>query len=155
MSSRKRLILEQMSDNVNRYGRLKDSQPPLKGWIRAIREALGMSGVQFAKRLGVSAPRVAILEKTEVTGRVTIRSVRQAADALGCVFVYALVPRGSLKETIRRQALEVAREQLKRSSHTMLLEDQQLSKDAMRNALDAAVEELLEAMPRDLWDTPA
>lgn len=155
MSSRKRLILEQMSDNVNRYGRLKDSQPPLKGWIRAIREALGMSGVQFAKRLGVSAPRVAILEKTEVTGRVTIRSVRQAADALGCVFVYALVPRGSLKETIRRQALEVARERLKRSSHTMLLEDQQLSKDAMRNALDAAVEELLEAMPRDLWDTPA
>lgn len=155
MSSRKRLILEQMSDNVNRYSRLKDSQPPLKGWIRAIREALGMSGVQFAKRLGVSAPRVAILEKTEVTGRVTIRSVRQAADALGCVFVYALVPRGSLKETIRRQALYVAREQLKRTSHTMLLEDQQLSKDAMRNALDAAVEELLEAMPRDLWDTPA
>jgi predicted DNA-binding mobile mystery protein A len=155
MSSRKRLILEQMSDNVNRYSRLKDSQPPLKGWIRAIRVALGMSGVQFAKRLGVSAPRVAILEKTEVTGKVTIRSVRQAADALGCVFVYALVPRGSLKETIRRQALEVAREQLKRTSHSMLLEDQQLSKDAMRNALDAAVEELLEAMPRDLWDTPA
>lgn len=155
MSSRKRLILEQMSDNVNRYSRLKDSQPPLKGWIRAIRVALGMSGVQFAKRLGVSAPRVAILEKTEVTGRVTIRSVRQAADALGCVFVYALVPRGSLKETIRRQALEVAREQLKRTSHTMLLEDQQLSKDAMRNALDAAVEELLDAMPKDLWDTPA
>jgi predicted DNA-binding mobile mystery protein A len=155
MSSRKRLILEQMSDNVNRYSRLKDSQPPLKGWIRAIRVALGMSGVQFAKRLGVSAPRVAILEKTEVTGKVTIRSVRQAADALGCVFVYALVPRVSLKETIRRQALEVAREQLKRTSHSMLLEDQQLSKDAMRNALDAAVEELLEAMPRDLWDTPA
>jgi predicted DNA-binding mobile mystery protein A len=155
MSSRKRLILEQISDNVNRYSLLKDSQPPLKGWIRAIRVALGMSGVQFAKRLGVSAPRVAILEKTEVTGRVTIRSVRQAADALGCVFVYALVPRSSLKETIRRQALYVAREQLKRTSHTMLLEDQQLSKDAMRNALDAAVEELLEAMPRDLWDTPA
>lgn len=155
MPSQKRLILEQMSDKVNRYNRLKDSQPPLKGWIRAIREALGMSGVQFAKRLGVSAPRVAILEKTEVTGRVTIRSVRQAADALDCVFVYALVPRSSLKETIRRQALEVARGQLKRTSHTMLLEDQQLSKDAMRNALDAAVEELLEAMPRDLWDTPA
>jgi predicted DNA-binding mobile mystery protein A len=155
MPSQKRLILEQMSDKVYRYNRLKYSEPPLKGWIRAIREALGMSGVQFAKRLGVSAPRVAILEKTEVTGRVTIRSVRQAADALDCVFVYALVPRSSLKETIRRQALEVARGQLKRTSHTMLLEDQQLSKDAMRKALDAAVEELLEAMPKDLWDTPA
>jgi predicted DNA-binding mobile mystery protein A len=155
MSNRKHLTLEQMSDNVNRFSRLKDSQPPVNGWIRAIRKALGMSGVQLAKRLGVSAPRVAILEKAEATGGVTIRSMRQAADALGCMFVYALVPRTSLKETIRRQALEVACEQLKHSSHTMLLEDQELSKDAMRKALDAAVEELLETMPKDLWDTQA
>src|SRR5659263_218073 len=100
MSNRKHLILEQMSDNVNRFSRLKESQPPVDGWIRAIRKALGMSGVQFANRLGVSAPRVAILEKAEITGGVTIRSMRQAADALGCMFVYALVPRTSLKETL-------------------------------------------------------
>ena len=118
--------------------------------IRAIREALGMSGVQFAKRLGVSPQRVATLEKAEVTGAVTIRSMRQAAEALDCVFVHALVPRSSLKDTVRRQALEVARERLKHTSHTMLLEDQQLSKEKMRKALDAAVEELVDAMPKGI-----
>ena len=94
------------------------------------------------------------MEKAEVTGAVTIRSMRQAAEALDCVFVYALVPRSSLKDTVRRQALEVARERLKHTSHTMLLEDQQLSKEKMRKALDAAVEELVDAMPKELWDKP-
>ncbi|MEK6695997.1 MAG: mobile mystery protein A [Candidatus Deferrimicrobiota bacterium] len=154
MANRKRLILEQLTDNVNRFSQLKDAPHPVKGWIRAIREALGMSGVQFAKRLGVSPQRVATLEKAEVTGAVTIRSMRQAAEALDCVFVYALVPRSSLKDTVRRQALEVARERLKHTSHTMLLEDQQLSKEKMRKALDAAVEELVDAMPKELWDKP-
>lgn len=155
MSGQKRLVLEQLTDNVSRFNPLKDACPPVQGWIRALRKALGMSGVQFAKRLGVSAPRIAILEKAEVSGSVTIRSMRQAAEALDCVFVYALVPRTSLKDSIRRQAQEVARERLKRSSHTMLLEDQQLPEDAMRKALDAAVEELVESMPRNFWDKPA
>jgi len=154
LANRKRLILEQLTDNVNRFRQLKDTPHPVKGWIRAIREALGMSGVQFAKRLGVSPQRVATLEKAEVAGAVTIRSMRQAAEALDCVFVYALVPRSSMKDTVRRQALEVARERLKHTSHTMLLEDQQLSKEKMRKALDAAVEELVDAMPKELWDKP-
>lgn len=154
MTNRKRLILEQLTDNVNRFICLKENNPPVKGWIRAIREALGMSGVQFAKRLGVSPQRVATLEKAEVAGAVTIRSMRHAAEALDCVFVYALAPRSSLEDTIRRQALEVARERLKHTSHTMLLEDQQLSKEKMRKALDAAVEELVDAMPKELWDNP-
>jgi len=154
LANRKRLILEQLTDNVNRFRQLKDTPHPVKGWIRAIREALGMSGVQFAKRLGVSPQRVATLEKAEVAGAVTIRSMRQAAEALDCVFVYALVPRSSMKDTVRRQALEVARERLKHTSHTMLLEDQQLSKEKMRKALDAAVKELVDAMPKELWDKP-
>jgi len=154
LTNRKRVILEQLTDNVNRFSQLKDTPQPVKGWIRAIREALGMSGVQFAKRLGVSPQRVATLEKAEVAGAVTIRSMRYAAEALDCVFVYTLAPRGSLKDTIRRQALEVARERLKHTSHTMLLEDQQLSKEETRKALDAAVEELIDTMPKKLWDKP-
>jgi predicted DNA-binding mobile mystery protein A len=155
MSGQKRLVLEQLTDHVSRFECLKDTPPPVKGWIRAIRKALGMTGVQLAKRLAVSAPRVAVLEKAEVSGSATIRSMRLAAEALDCVFVYALVPRSSLKESIRRQAQEVARARLKRSSHTMLLEDQQLPDEAMRKAFDAAVEALIESMPANLWEKPA
>lgn len=152
MVHRRRLILEQLTETINRFKQLKDTPPPVKGWIRAIRDALGMSGVQFARRLGVSPSRVALLEKAELTGAVTIRSMRKAAAALDCVFVYALVPRSSLANTLHEQALKVARGRLERTSHTMLLEDQQLASEDLRRVLDATVVELIDAMPRDLWD---
>ena len=75
---------------------LRDMEPlirPGRGWIKAIREALGMTTGQYAKRLGVSQPRVAALERAEADGVVTLKSLRQAAEALDCDFVYALVPR--------------------------------------------------------------
>ncbi|BEH10628.1 hypothetical protein GSUET_22400 [Geobacter sulfurreducens subsp. ethanolicus] len=110
-----------------------------------------MSGVQFAARLGVTPPRVTALERDELSGAVTMKTMRQAAEVLDCVFLYALVPRTSLEETIRRQAEAVARERLLRVSHTMMLESQQLSEEEMKQALDAAVEELVRTMPKDLW----
>jgi predicted DNA-binding mobile mystery protein A len=113
-----------------------------------------MSGVQFAKRQKVSPARVASLEKAEITGAVTIRSMRKAAAALDCVFVYALVPRSSLENTLREQARRVAQARLEHTSHTMLLEDQRLSSEDLRRVLDGAVAELMDAMPRDLWDGP-
>ena len=41
---------------------------PSRGWIRAIREALGMTTGQLAKRLGVQQPRVIVLERCEADG---------------------------------------------------------------------------------------
>ncbi|QSV44701.1 mobile mystery protein A [Geobacter benzoatilyticus] len=151
LPNRKRLVLEQLGKTLSRFAGVQSVSPPARGWIRAIREALGMSGVQFAARLGVKPPRVTILEREELSGTVTMKTMRQAAEALDCVFVYALVPRTSLEETIRRQAEGVARERLSRASHTMMLENQQLSEEEMKQALDAAVEELVRAMPKDLW----
>lgn len=151
LPSRKRLVLEQLGKTLSRFAGLQAVSPPARGWIRAIREALGMSGVQFAARLGVMPPRVTALERDELSGAVTMKTMRQAAEALDCVFLYALVPRTSLEETIRRQAEAVARERLLRVSHTMMLESQQLSEEEMKQALDAAVEELVRTMPKDLW----
>jgi len=128
-------------------------QPPVKGWIRAVREALGMSGTQLAQRLKVSQPRIPKLEQDELSGAVTLKTMRQAAEALDCVFVYALVPRTSLEDTVRVQARKIAVTRMQRVSHTMLLESQGLSEEEQRASLDAAVEELVREMPRDLWDT--
>src|ERR1700684_3456940 len=55
---------------------------PESGWIRVIRESLGMTTGQFAKRLGVAQPRVAALERAEANEVVTLKSLRQAAEAL-------------------------------------------------------------------------
>jgi predicted DNA-binding mobile mystery protein A len=78
--------------------------------------------------------------------------MRQVAEALDCVIVYALVPRSSLEETVRTQARAVATERLQRVSHTMLLEAQGLSTKDQRISLDDAIEELVRETPKDLWD---
>src|ERR1700722_8381925 len=85
-------------------GPLVQNPRPPKGWLRAIRDALGMTTAQFARRLGVSQPRIIELEKSEVTGGVTLNTLQRAAEALGCRLVYALVPERALADTVRERA---------------------------------------------------
>lgn len=150
-SNRKRLVLQQLDETLARFAGLKTVSPP-RGWIRAIREALGISGRQFAARLGVSPPRVTALEREELSGGLSIKTLRQTAEALDCVLVYALVPRSSLAETVQRQAEKVAGERLARVAHSMLLEEQQLSPKEQRKNIASTVEELTRTLPKDLWD---
>jgi predicted DNA-binding mobile mystery protein A len=151
----KRIVRQQLDKTLSGYAIVKQTAPPVKGWIRAIREALGMSGKQLAKRLNVSQPRIPKLERDEVSGVVSLKTMRQAAEAMDCVFVYAIVPRTSLEETVRAQARKVADVRSQRVSHTMLLEAQNLSAEEQQASINAAVEELVREMPKDLWeDTP-
>jgi predicted DNA-binding mobile mystery protein A len=148
----KRLIQEQLQKTLENFLCLRDAQRPAMGWLRAIRQALGMSGRQFARRLGVSAPWISTLEKNEVAGSVTIKTMHQAADALDCVFVYALVPRKELGEIVRERAISLAKRKLARVSHSMLLEAQQLSEEEEKRAFETEMEELIRDMPKELWD---
>src|SRR5271156_7078401 len=86
---------------------VKSPRPP-KGWLRAVRDALGMTTAQFARRLGVSQPRIVELEQSEASGGVTLNTLQRAAEALGCRLVYALVPEQPLAETVRERAELVA-----------------------------------------------
>lgn len=140
-----------MDKALSRFKNVQDVSPPPKGWIRAIREALGMTGKQLAERLGVRQPRIPVLEKDEVSGAVSIKTMRQAAEALDCVFVYALVPRSTLENTIREQVLQISIERTKRTTHTMILEDQQLQEPERQKMLQAMIEDLVREMPKDLW----
>jgi predicted DNA-binding mobile mystery protein A len=150
-ANRKRLILQQLDETLARFAGLKTVRPP-RGWIRAVRVALGMSGRQFAARLGVTPPRVTVLEREELTGGISLKTLRQAAEALDCELVYALVPRDSLRQTVRRQAEKVASAQLVRVGHSMVLEAQELTAEEQRRALRDKVDELTEALPKTLWD---
>jgi len=125
---------------------------PPKGWLRAVRDALGMTTSQFARRLGVSQPRVIELEKSEISGTVTLKTLQRAAEALDCTFVYALIPARPLEEVIRERANAVAAAQLDAVQHTMRLEDQGVtSRQARRELLAQRIDELLRR-PARLWD---
>ena len=131
---------------------LSHAQRPPKGWIRAIRDALGMTTSQYAKRLGVSQPRIVELEKSEQGGSVTLNTLQRAAEALGCRLVYVLVPERPLAEVVTKRAAEVAERQSRAIEQTMRLEDQAVEDNQAARALrEQAIEDLLKR-PARLWD---
>jgi predicted DNA-binding mobile mystery protein A len=101
--------------------------------------------------MGVSQAAVAQFEKAEKDGSITLKSLRSAAEALGCTFVYALVPRQSLEETVRDRAAVLADQQLARAHHTMSLENQALLPQDLEAERARLIEDILHADPTRLW----
>jgi len=99
--------------------------PPRLGWIRAVRDALGMSASDLATRLGVTGYAVRSLEDGERTGGIRLDSLRRAAEAMDCKLVYAFIPNESLEETVQQQARWILDEQMGRVRQTMALEAQE------------------------------
>jgi predicted DNA-binding mobile mystery protein A len=121
---------------------------PRAGWLRAVRDALGMSTTDVGHRMGVTRSRVTQIEQAEVAGNIKLETLERAADALGCKVVYAIVPKsGSLDGAVRAQALHTATEQHARAAHTMRLEDQASEIDA--EAIEALADRLIDR--RGLW----
>jgi predicted DNA-binding mobile mystery protein A len=81
---------------------------PGRGWIREIREALGMSTFELAQRVGVTQSRASQYERAEVGGNILLSSLEKVATAMQCRLCYALVPEGPLQELVYRQALDKA-----------------------------------------------
>ena len=61
--------------------------------IRSVRLQQNMMAKQLAARMGVSPARVSVMERDEQRGAVTLKMMQKAAEALGCEFVYSLVPK--------------------------------------------------------------
>ncbi len=133
---------------------IKKAVRPSRGWVRAIREALGMTTAQLASRLNVHQPRVIELERGEASGNITVQTLERAAEALGCQLVYVLIPHRPLTDMIRERANAIALRQLASVDQTMRLEAQEV-----RNAIahKAGLEQLLPKLLRKrarLWDEP-
>jgi predicted DNA-binding mobile mystery protein A len=121
----RRLRLAQLDRALNPFVAAKNSSRPQKGWIRAIREATGVTVREMAKRLRKAPSVAAHLERSEAEYRITLGSLRDAADALGCQLVYALVPKsGSIQELAEEPARNKAAANVRSVEHSMALEDQ-------------------------------
>jgi len=146
-----RLRRMQLDDALRPFRSAKMTSPR-SGWVRAIREALGMSPAQLAARVGVSRQVAQRFEKAEVQRHITLDSLDRLARAMGCRLVYALVPDGgSLEDLRRRRADEVARELVKHADHSMKLEAQGVSESERERQRKLLAEDLLQGSPRKLW----
>lgn len=133
---------------------LRGAERPPRGWIKAIREALGMTTAQLASRMGVAQPRVAELEKREAARVVTLQSLERAAEALDCHLVYILVPKGSLEDRIIARAEAVADLHLSAVDHTMRLEKQGVNDSQRRDTMKKKIVADLLERPARLWQLP-
>jgi predicted DNA-binding mobile mystery protein A len=98
---------------------------PRRGWLRAIREGLGLTLAEMGAKARESRQHVLRFEKAEVNDNITLGSLRRLADAMDCELVYAIVPKsGTISELAERLARGDAEEKVRRVARTMALEGQ-------------------------------
>ncbi len=77
--------------------------------------------------------------------------MQETAQALGCHFIYAIVPQTSINEIIEKQAELKAREVVLRTSTHMMLEDQALNKKQLEEEVVRLKEQIISELNRDFW----
>ena len=151
--NKKSIQLQQLNQKMMRMAVLRKMPMPTHGWVKAIRGAIGMSMQQLGNRLSISKQAVLDLEKREQTGAITIKALKEVAQAMDMELVYGFVPKdGTLEALVERRATEIAREIVLRTATTMQLEDQANSKKRIAKAIKARANALLHAKSKLLWD---
>jgi predicted DNA-binding mobile mystery protein A len=124
---------------------------PGKGWIADIRESLGMTGRDFARRLGIGPSSAKRLEQSEAKRSVTLASLDRAAEALGCRVAYVLIPDRPLEETVRDRAAAAVERLHAPVAHSMALEDQASDQPSTNDRREIMIDELISNLDPDLW----
>lgn len=127
---------------------------PARGWVRALREALGINGNQLARRMRIARSQLSQIEDGEARGVVSLNTLQRAADALDCDLVYAFVPRDgkTLEELVHERAQRVAKRAVEQVAGTMALEDQRTSNEFRKLEVERIAADLIRSMDRRLWD---
>ena len=150
---KKTLQLQQLNNKMLSFVSLKQVAMPPTGWIKAIRNAIGMSMQQLGNKLKVSKQGVMDIEKREKEGSITIKSLREIARVMDMQLVYGFVPNdGSLDALIEKRATELAKQIVMRTANTMNLENQANSKERIDTAIKERAADIKNEMPKILWN---
>lgn len=147
----KKLIREQLSQKLEKLKSLRKLTVPSVGWIKTIRESLGMTTYDLAERADIDQSRISRIESAESRGEIKLSTLKNIADALGVQFVYGFVPEEDLEQMVREQAKKIALKRMDRLNHTMKLEEQNLDEKERKKALEDLVEKILVEDPQNFW----
>jgi len=151
--NKKKLQLEQLDRKFKKINVVKMVTPPPTGWLKAIRVSLGMSLQQLAEKLSITKQSVQEIETREKEGSITIKSLKDVANAMDMQLVYALVPKdGTLEALIERKAKKMAIDIVSRTSNNMKLEDQENTTERLKKAVEERTVIIKNEMPKTLWD---
>ncbi len=150
---KQKLIIEQLDRKLNQYKPILEISIPDKGWIHTIRKAYKMSFRQFGSLLKITPPSAEAIEKRERDKSITLKSLEEAGRVLNMKLVYGFIPMdGSVEKSIENKAKEKAIEIVQMTSENMVLEDQKNSEKRLSKAVSEKTIELINEMPRYLWD---
>jgi predicted DNA-binding mobile mystery protein A len=151
--NKKRLQIEQLENKLSGFNAAQKVVAPPTGWLKAVRVSLGMSLQQLANKLSITKQSVQEIELREKEGTITLKSLRETANALDMQLVYGLVPKdGSIEKLIDRKARELATRIVSRTSNTMKLEDQQNTQQRLKKAIEERTAVIKNELPKMLWD---
>jgi predicted DNA-binding mobile mystery protein A len=150
---KQKLILEQTDRKILLFKKVDNIALPSTGWVFTIRQALGMSMRQLGNRMGITPQSVKEIEEREKNGTISIKVLKQFANALELKFIYGFVPiNGKLEDIIEKRALKLAKEIINRTSISMKLEDQENNPKRIQHAIKEKADDLKLKKPKYLWD---
>ncbi|MEN9457975.1 MAG: hypothetical protein RL135_549 [Bacteroidota bacterium] len=151
--SKKLLQIQQLDHKMQALGDIKNVIPPSSGWVKAIRNAIGMSMLQLGNRMSITKQSIQDIERREKKGSITINALKEVANAMDMQLVYGFVPKdGSLAKLIDKKVTKLATEIVMRTNNTMQLEDQAISQKRIEKAILERANEIKNEMPKALWD---
>jgi predicted DNA-binding mobile mystery protein A len=119
------LRLHQLTQALVPFRDAESAVRPSRGWLRAIRESLGLTLEQVGRAMDRTRQDTLAFERSEAEDRITLKSLRRVAEAMGCELVYAVIPKsGTLRELAERNARQEAAQRVLAVEHSMALEAQ-------------------------------
>jgi len=153
MLQSKTLLIEQLDKKIKAFQLSAKVIPPALGWVKSIRTTLGISLKQLSKKMNITKQSLQEIEMRENKGSVTLKTLKEVAQALDMQLVYGFVPKdGSLETLIERKAKELALKIVSRTEHSMKLENQTVDANRIKKALQERIELIKKEMPKTLWD---
>jgi transcriptional regulator with XRE-family HTH domain len=97
-----------------------------------VRESVGITQGGVASKAGVKRQSYAQFETAEERGTISLSSLRRAAEAMDCEFIYFVVPRAAVAATFTElaKAHDPMAGQLRATEHSMTLKGEGAADDA-------------------------
>ncbi|MBX3486645.1 MAG: mobile mystery protein A [Candidatus Paracaedibacteraceae bacterium] len=115
---------------------------PNGGWLKTIRNALGMTLEQVATRANVTPQSIVKSETSEVQGTISLNTMHHIAESMECEVIYFILPRANLEKMVDIQVQKKAQAMMRVISHSMTLENQEPTPEAMMEQLEDLIEQL-------------
>lgn len=92
----RKLMRRRLDVEMRPFRRGAADKDATRGLLRAVRLALRIPSREIAAKLGIRRTNLFSMEERELQGIIGMEALRKAAEAMGCVVVYGIVPKGGL-----------------------------------------------------------